>query len=720
MRNHPASWFKPRFLWEKGIRATLVFICLGSMFVPVDLQAKENVPPETFEAKGNTLTTSQHVSLSADYLSYQEIPGTIYARGEVRLWYADMTLTAEEADADIAQQKVQARGEVVLVESGREIHCVRLDYDLRDGSAYARGIRFAARPWYYQGQAVEKQGDKRVLIEQPLFTTCNARHPHYHLTAGRIDIELEKSLTAYNAVFYIGTTPLFYLPWFFRSLRDSRPPFSVQVGYNDYEGINAEVLWNYYLGDENYGSLTFNLMERKGLGLGLDQHFQYTGYGSGEGDFSVFYVKDEEFGRERWTAKLENRYEITARDLLQFNVDYLSDRDFNRQFSTFLVDSYQQKSYLAYSRRGEGYYLGAGIQDVETLDPQRNIYLPSLRELPNVNFSLSSRKIFETFSPVYLSLNSAWRRYYQRVEEGQNLSFRYRDVLHLTPIFTQTYSFPVRVLTQPSISGSLGLPMTGNHKETLIPAYGEDAAAPQTCLDAAYTTQVTLTNKWVNYQRTTPTHLMQSRFTHEFSRKILLLQEMYLPRAGVDSHRLKLGLDYYQGNVFSTQTQTGYDLLDETAGWQARMDPLTFNGRTSLLKPLSLSWQGTYGWEKARITSGYLSTGTYGKKWNLTLAGSYSWRENFNPEHAIYGTLGGTYNSGIGLSVRSSIQYDFSGRRLNNFTLGLGRDLHCWNMQAAFTVYEDGKTNIGLGINLKAFPQVKAGMGGTDGFSVGE
>ncbi|MCK5219688.1 hypothetical protein KAR10_09200, partial [bacterium] len=247
-----------------------------------------------------------------------------------------------------------------------------------------------------------------------------------------------------------------------------------------------------------------------------------------------------------------------------------------------------------------------------------------------------------------------------------------------------------------------------------------DAAAPQTCLDAAYTTQLTLTNKWVNYQRTTPTHLMQSRFTHEFSRKFSLLQESYLPRAGVNSHRLRLGLDYYRGSTFSLQTQTGYDLLDETAGWQARMDPLTFNGRASLWQPLSLSWQGIYGWKKARITSGYLSTGTHGKKWNLNLAGSYSWRENFNPEHAIFGTLGGTYNTGMGLSVRSSIQYDFSGQRLKNFTLGLGRDLHCWNMQAAFTLYEDGKTNIGLGINLKAFPQVKAGMGGTEGFSVGE
>ncbi len=684
---------------------------------------------------GNTLPGTQRILLTADSLDYHEAAQSIHAQGHVRVWYASITLTAESADADLTTRRLQAEGDVVLVDQGKKIRCARLIYDLETRSAEAEGILFATYPWYYQGTRVDKQGEKNVTITAPNFTTCNARHPHYHLTASRIDIVLGESLTAYDAVLYIGTTPVFYLPWFWRSLRDSRPPFSIQVGYNEIEGAYVKTRFNYYLLEENYGSLLLDLMEKKGLGYGLEQHLHYRFAGEGDGDLSGFYIREKDTEVERSNLKLEHRHEFGPRDLLQVSVDYLSDRSFNREFSYDLVDSFQQKSYLAFSHRGDNYYLGVVAADTETLDLALNKYYPSSRQLPGLDFSLSPVKAWSWPSPLYFSLSSSLSRNYERVDvygpgldaEGnpvtlQQISYRFRDNLSFSPKLTQTFATSPYVLTQPSFSWSFAAPFSGYSKESLIPGYSSDDTQAPTRLDAAYSTSLSLTNKWVNYQRTRPTHLVQSRLSHSFTRRISHLDEAGVALAGVSSNSLGLGLDYFAGSVLSLQASTNYNLLPVAggAGWSQRLSPLNLNGRAAPWEKLNFSWQGLYDWTLGRINSGYFAANTFGSKWSAFVNGSYSYRLNNPKPDAIYATAGGNYAFDFGLSVQTSVQYDFTEKRFNNITLGVSHDLHCWELQAGFVRYLDGRSEIGAGITLKAFPTISAGKAGAGGFNVGE
>ena len=180
--------------------------------------------PAASQAAGTTVAAQSKVVVTADLLTYDEETGSLLGEGHVRVWYGDLTLTAQAVQADLETRTVHAQKDVVLVETGREIRCAEMDYDLKTASANARGILFASSPWYYQGKSVEKIGEKQIIIAEPLFTTCNSRRPHYHLSAQRIDIILGESLTAYNTVLYVGTTPLFYFPWVWRSINDHRHP----------------------------------------------------------------------------------------------------------------------------------------------------------------------------------------------------------------------------------------------------------------------------------------------------------------------------------------------------------------------------------------------------------------------------------------------------------------------------------------------------------------
>jgi len=285
-------------------------------------------------------------------------------------------------------------------------------------------------------------------------------------------------------------------------------------------------------------------------------------------------------------------------------------------------------------------------------------------------------------------------------------------------------------LTQPSLSWSLSAPLSGYLKESLVTDYAADAAEPSARLNASYATNFTLTNKWVNYQKTKPTHLMQSRLSYDFSRRISHLEDSGTAYAGVSANRLGLGLDYFAGNLLRLQTSTAYNYLEKYSNWRQNLDPVSLTGNLSM-SPYSLTWQSQYQWMFGKFTSGYLSAATYGGKWNVALNTSYSYQGSASSastlsdfrEYSVYGSLNGTYRAGLGFSLRSSAQYDFSRNRLNNISFGILRDLHCWELQAGYSRYLSSlgdRNEFGIGINLKAFPAFRAGTPGAGGFSAGE
>jgi hypothetical protein len=269
--------------------------------------------------------------------------------------------------------------------------------------------------------------------------------------------------------------------------------------------------------------------------------------------------------------------------------------------------------------------------------------------------------------------------------------------------------------TQPSLSGSLTLPVNGiNHEYDAVRTY-----------NANYATSLALTNKWVNYVHTKLTHLFQTRMSYEFGRQLPTAGFENTPNAGVTTDHLTANMDYYLGSFATFQSTSGYNLLwlpqNVDKDWHQQLDPFSLSGRTSLASNLSFTFQGLYDYTKSRVTSGNVAANTSGGAWNLSINTNYSYREGyFLGPNAYFSTVNAGYNFGIGLSLQTALQYDFSAQQLSRLSLNLSRDLHCWSINAGFTQYADGKNELGFGINLKAFPEVHVGTGGAEGLSLGQ
>ncbi len=692
----------------------MVILGLGVLLVPAGVHAAGAPLPDvkTFEAQGNT--ANGHVLIHADELIYHEAEQQILARGSVKVWYNQLTLTADAAQADLTTQVINARGHVTLDDAGQRLECTSLKYNLKTGSAEALGITFATDPWYYQGRSIEKFGDKEVVISEPSFTTCNARHPHYHLKAKTIDVVLGDALTAYDATLCIGNTPIFWVPWFKRSLSDDRPPLSIQLGYNDFAGYFANLKYNYFFTKKNYGGLLLNLMEKTGVGTGLDHYFQYQALGEGHSELHFLYVFDPQSQQERVSGNLLSDHHFTPKDELRLSAQYLSDRNFNREFSSNLVDSYQQQSTLFYNHLGSGYNFNASLLENLAFDPRNNKYYTAQRQLPSLSYSLFSKKITDFLRPVYFGFSGTFNRSFSggNAEDPVVVHQRYKDELNLTPTLTQNYVLPMWVTTQPSLAWSLSTPIQGSYKEQLIPDYEKDLDGQYGLLNASYNTSVTLTNKWVNYVHTKPTHLVQSQLSYDFQRSLDLLHDQHLPNAGVTSEGLRLKLSYNMGNFLYNEIGTRYSFLPEVS-WYEKWDNPLLTGYLRLPN-FTLNWQGTYSVQFHEVNSGNVNFNYYSGLWNVAINTSYSLATDMN---SILGdSLFVSFNAGVrppgwGLGLQGNTQYNVIDHQFTSFTLSMTRDLHCWTGQAAIKVYQDGHAEIGFGLNIKAFPEIKAGMG---------
>lgn len=111
--------------------------------------------------------------------------------------------------------------------------------------------------FYYSGEVIYRSAQDTVILEDGVVTTCDDPHPHITIKAKKIWVLAPGEWALFNALFYMGRVPLFYLPGF---LKNGDPFFFNPVfGFEDDKGFLIQTT-SYLLGrkpedEEEKGSL---------------------------------------------------------------------------------------------------------------------------------------------------------------------------------------------------------------------------------------------------------------------------------------------------------------------------------------------------------------------------------------------------------------------------------------------------------------------------------
>ena len=156
-----------------------------------------------------------------------------HLRGHAELENAVMIFRADEIDYNNDTGDVQARGNVYFeqFERNEKIWADHLEYntetetgkfyDVR-GTTSPRidtrpGMLTSTNPYYFQGEWVDRVQDKYIL-HNGFLTNCKMPNPWWRLKGPRFDVIPGESAKTYRSMFLLRKFPLFYTPFFYKSL----------------------------------------------------------------------------------------------------------------------------------------------------------------------------------------------------------------------------------------------------------------------------------------------------------------------------------------------------------------------------------------------------------------------------------------------------------------------------------------------------------------------
>jgi len=356
-----------------------------------------------------------------------ESEGRIYhLRGHASIEGAELLLTANEIDYDEDTGNAEARGNVTFHQyvKDEEIHADRAEYNTRDetGKFYnvrgwsrthvvARpGVLTSNNPLYFEAVWAERLQDKYIL-HTGMVTNCKLPNPWWTLRGPTFDIIPDEHAIARRSVFRLKWLPLFYTPYFYKSLEklprksgfltplighSSLRGYTYGVGY--YWAINRSYDATYRFQDFTQGALAHHLDLRGKPTAGSD--FDVIFYGVQDNTplkasgYSIY-----------GTGKADLGDGFTARG----TIDYLSSLTFRQSFTqSFNEAIFSASSSVGYvTKNWDTFSFGSEFSRLENFQSTLPGDTIIIRKLPEVDFSSRDRLISDSLVPIWVSFESS-------------------------------------------------------------------------------------------------------------------------------------------------------------------------------------------------------------------------------------------------------------------------------------------------------------------------
>jgi len=301
--------------WWMVLNSAVLHLLIALM--PTFAQVDESVP---------TVQPSETASRKVERIDIERF-GTLFLDAQNNLRATDIlarwreyTIQAQGVEGNLDRGEYLFKGGVLLEGGGVDAKGEMLRLNVRQRRWQLEGAGADLLPEFLKfqlrgavrlfGQQLEGE-QQEAHLQQGEMTTCLLEHPHYHFSAGRVDVVVDKRLVARDvSLSALGrrlfTIPTLVVPLDRRLSRGTLP----QVGQSVEEGYYLKTALGYLLGD-NAGTARIDLMQKKGIGLGIDQQYLL---GGAAGLLSLYYLNDRNRGTRSVTAQLRHEQKLLGFD----------------------------------------------------------------------------------------------------------------------------------------------------------------------------------------------------------------------------------------------------------------------------------------------------------------------------------------------------------------------------------------------------------------------
>jgi len=343
----------------------------------------------------------------ADYFETNGMTMAVATNGVVIKYGEETVLSADRASINQTTGDMFADGSVRLQRDSQTWVGEHLHYNYKTGEMDGTEFRTGKTPMFAEGRGFKgyhanDQTNSIYTATNGFITTDDYSRPLQKIRAKQIRIVPGKYFEARDATVYVGVVPVFYTPYYRRSLEKSQNTFDFVPGYRSLFGPYLLSSYNWFLNQELNGAVHADWREKRGFGAGPDFNYNLGPYG--EGSIKYYYTHDQQPGLDPFsglpiTSDRQRAYfsydatlqtNLTVKSQVAYQSDPYIVRDF---FESQYKQDIQPNTFVDADKVWPNWSLDALAQ------PRVNVFDETVERLPEIKLSGFRQQIFDT--PLY-------------------------------------------------------------------------------------------------------------------------------------------------------------------------------------------------------------------------------------------------------------------------------------------------------------------------------
>jgi len=347
------------------------------------------------------------------------------ATNGVTVRYGGVVLTAKKVTVNQNTGEAVAEGDVRVEHGGQLWSGDTARYNFKTKQISGENFRSGQVPYFVRGEALAGDQNAGVYaVGHGLMTTDDYAAPGYSIHARTVVVVPGDYIEARGATLYLGKVPVFYYPYYRRSLKRHPNFLEYTPGYRSRFGPYLLTSYNWYWNDRLDGVIHLDERVSRGVGGGPDLNLHIPRFG--DASIKTYYTHDEAPGLDPAGAPIRDdrkrllfteQGNVTSNLTLKGRFAYQSDafviRDF---FESEYRKNQQPSTFFEADQQWSNFSLNLLAQ------PRVNDFFETVERLPDVKLTGLRQQIGPT--PFYYESDSSFAYLRRRFATGStNLDF---------------------------------------------------------------------------------------------------------------------------------------------------------------------------------------------------------------------------------------------------------------------------------------------------------
>ena len=314
-----------------------------------------------FPLQGVSQTSLEIPQLSIQTQSYSQNPDTgMFLYRNAKVEWKGITVESTEINYHPETNKLTAKGFVRVTEGEIVAVMDELEINIKDGTGFFKDtiVFDASNKVYMTAKEVRRLGPNQYMAITCTFTTCNPNSPTWQISGSEVNYYTQNFSSSRSSILKFGGVPIFYFPYLVwptvkRRQSGFLPPeyMIVRSSLKKWDlGYRIGIPYYWAIDQEQDLTLTYDWVERRGLGIRFDYQYAFTDGMRGELIYQEFFERGPRDPEKESGSLSANEIESSElhpqRFKFEFNHNQLLDSR-SRLIASALVysDSQFQKEY---------------------------------------------------------------------------------------------------------------------------------------------------------------------------------------------------------------------------------------------------------------------------------------------------------------------------------------------------------------------------------------